>query len=139
MVKRLLQVDGICLTAVLFFLLANIQLVRADGSKDMYPADYFARYASAGVTTSNAGSYRACLLSGIPTGSDPNLASPFPTNGTLKVYAKEGEHIYMASSAMVLRNNTTKETYGKIIWRAPDGTSGSVENLRRGGLIANPK
>lgn len=137
MVKRLLQVDGICLTAVLFFLLANIQLVRADGSKDMYPADYFARYASAGVTTSNAGSYRACLLSGIPTGSDPNLASPFPTNGTLKVYAKEGEHIYMASSAMVLRNNTTKETYGKIIWRAPDGTSGSVENLRRGGLIAN--
>ena len=137
MVKRLLQVEGICLTAVLFSLLINIQFVRADGSKDMYPADYFERYAAAGVTTSNAGSYRACLMSGIPTGSDPNLASPFPTNGTLKVYAKEGEHIYMASSAMMVRNNTTKETYGKIVWRAPDGTTGSVENIRRGGLIAD--
>ncbi|MCR5498282.1 MAG: InlB B-repeat-containing protein [Paludibacteraceae bacterium] len=137
MVKRLLQVEGICLTAVLFSLLINIQFVRADGSKDMYPADYFERYAAAGVTTSNAGSYRACLLSGIPTGSDPNLASPFPTNGTLKVYAKEGEHIYMASSAMVMKNNTTKESYGRIVWRAPDGTTGRVENVRRGGLIAN--
>lgn len=137
MVKRLLQVEGICLTAVLFSLLVSIQFVRADGSKDMYPADYFDRYAAAGVTDENAGSYRACLMSGIPSGSDPNLASPFPTNGTLKVYAKEGEHIYMASSAMVMRNNTTKETYGKIVWRAPDGTTGRVESVRRGGLIAN--
>lgn len=137
MVKRLLQVEGICLTAVLFSLLINIQFVRADGSKDMYPADYFNRYAAAGVNASNAGSYRACLLSGIPTGSDPNLASPFPTNGTLKVYAKEGEHIYMASSAMVMKNTTTKESYGRIVWRAPDGTTGRVENVRRGGLIAN--
>ena len=121
MVKRLLQEGGICLTAVLFFLSINIQSVKADGSRDMYPENYFEKYAAAGVTTDNAGRYRACLMSGIPTGSDPNLASPFPTNGTLKVYAKEGEHIYMASSAMTVRNNTTKETNGKIVSRTSVG------------------
>lgn len=138
MVKRLLQMKGICLTAVLFFLLINIQSVRADGSRDMYPADYFSRYASSGVTVNSAGSYRACLMSGVPTASsDPNLASPFPTYGTLKVYAKAGEHIYVASSAMTAKNSATQESYGRIDWRAPDGTSGSISSTRRGGLIAD--
>lgn len=133
MVKHLLQMRDICLLTVLSFLLLNVQSVRADGSKDMYPSDYYTRY---GVTAGSAGDYRACLMSGITSsGSDPDLAAPFPTYGTIKVFVNAGEHIYVASSAMVVKNNTTKESYGRIDWRAPDGSHGSVTNIRKGGLI----
>ena len=140
MVKHLLQMRGICLTVVLSFLMINVQYVSADGSKDMYPEDYFSRYGVPTPTAQNIpiGAYRACLMSGIPSGnSDPNPSVPFPTYGTIKVYAKAGEHIYMASSAMVVKTTSSKETYGRIDWRAPDGTKGSVTDIRRGGLIAN--
>ncbi len=133
MVKHLLQMRDICLLTVLSFLLLNVQSVRADGSRNMYPSDYYSRY---GVSAGSAGDYRACLMSGITSsGSDPDLAAPFPTYGTIKVFVNEGEHIYVASSAMVVKNNTTKESYGRIDWRAPDGTHGSVSNIRKGGLI----
>lgn len=135
MVKRLLQVNYICLAMLLSFITLGYQTLWADGSRDMYPSDYYAKY---GVTAGSAGDYRACLLSGITSsGSDPDLAAPFPTYGTLKVYAKAGEHIYVASSAMVVSDSKTKETYGRIDWRAPNGAKGSVTNVRKGGLIAN--
>lgn len=135
MVKHLLRVNYTCLAMLLSLLLIGHQSVWADGSKDMYPSDYYARY---GVTSGSAGDYRACLLSGITSsGSDPDVAAPFPTFGTIKVYAKAGEHIYVASSAMKVKNALTRESYGRIDWRAPNGKSGSVTNVRRGGLIAN--
>ncbi len=135
MVKHLLRVNYICLAMVLSLISISYQSVWADGSKDMYPSDYFTRY---GVTTGSAGDYRACLLSGITSsGSDPDLAAPYPTFGTIKVYAKAGEHIYVASSAMIVKSTISRSTYGSIEWRAPNGKSGKVSNLRNGGLISN--
>lgn len=135
MVKHLLRVNCTCLAMVLSLMFLGLQSVWADGSKDMYPSDYYSRY---GVTAGSAGDYRACLMSGITSsGSDPDLAAPFPTYGTIKVYAKAGEHIYLASSAMTVKNKNTKASYGRIDWRSPDGTSGSVDNVRKGGLIEN--
>lgn len=135
MVKHLLRVNYICLAMVLSLISIHCQSVKADGSRDMYPSDYYSRY---GVTSGSAGDYRACLLSGITSsGSDPDLAAPYPTMGTIKVYAKAGEHIYLASSAMVVRSTITRRSYGRIDWRAPNGKTGSVTDVRNGGLIAN--
>ncbi len=135
MVKHLLRVNYICLAMVLSLISIHCQSVKADGSRDMYPSDYYSRY---GVTSGSAGDYRACLLSGITSsGSDPDLAAPYPTMGTIKVYAKAGEHIYLASSAMTVRSVVTRRSYGRIDWRAPNGKSGSVTDVRNGGLISN--
>lgn len=72
------------------------------------------------------GGYRAYLLST----TLPNASSPFPTLGTMKVYVKAGESIYVGSSAQGLGTGT-------INLRAPDGTnytSGTDINV---GLIRN--
>ena len=93
---------------LLLFLYSNYSF--ADGSKEL-----------------NAnGGYRAYLLSS----NTPNLSFPFPTPGTMKVYVKAGETIYVGSSAQGVGKGT-------INLIAPDGstyTSGTSTTI---GLIAN--
>jgi len=72
------------------------------------------------------GGYRAYLYSGTVA----NLSFPFPTQGTMKVYAKAGESIYLGSSAQGIGGGT-------MVIRSPDGktyTSGTSATI---GLIAN--
>jgi len=72
------------------------------------------------------GGYRASLFSSTVA----NASFPFPTQGTMKVYAKAGETIYTGSSAQGMGSGT-------INLRAPDGktyTSGASAVV---GLIVN--
>jgi len=94
----------------LLFLLSVPITIFAEGSKEL---------------SSNGGN-RAFLLSSTIS----NLSFPFPTLGTMKVYVKAGETIYVGSSAQGMGSGT-------INLRAPDGstyTSGSSATV---GLIAN--
>lgn len=91
-------------------LLLSVALVRAEGSKEL---------------NSNGGN-RAYLLSS----TTATASSPFPTLGTMKVYVKVGESIYVGSSVQGVGTGT-------INFRAPDGstyTSGADVNI---GLIRN--
>lgn len=72
------------------------------------------------------GGYRAYLLSS-NTGND---SFPFPTWGTMKVYVKAGESIYVGSSAQ-------GDSLGTINLRAPDGSTYTSGNSTSAGLIAN--
>lgn len=116
--------------AVLFAAFVSIfrcGLAFADGSRNMYPANYFQKY---GISSDGTHRYRAVLYSGF----SENISSiPFPTYGTIKVYAKAGEHIYVASSALLASGRKS----GKIVWRSPDGRSGEIVNADNGGHIAN--
>jgi gliding motility-associated-like protein len=94
----------------LALLIALPATLLAEGSKDLI---------------ANGGN-RAYLFSGTVA----NLSFPFPTQGTMKVYAKAGESIYLGSSAQGIGSGT-------IIIRSPDGktyTSGASTTV---GLIAN--
>jgi hypothetical protein len=82
------------------------ETLKAEGSKEL---------------AANGGN-RAHLLSSAIAGE----GIPFPTMGTVKVYAKVGERIYMGSSVIGA---------GKIVYRAPGGVTGS--NLATEGIIAN--
>lgn len=72
----------------------------AEGSKDLYPA--------------GAQGNRAFLYANID-GTNSTLSYPFKTRGTHYVYAKEGEKIAVASSAVGVNN-------GQIIVTSPNGT-----------------
>jgi len=94
-----------CLLLMFFTINSN-----ADGSREL---------------TSNGG-YRAYLFSSAAS----NASFPFPTLGTMKVYVKAGETIYVGSSAQGIRSGT-------INLRAPDGskyTSGASATI---GVISN--
>ncbi|RZK37208.1 MAG: hypothetical protein EOO90_25765, partial [Pedobacter sp.] len=71
----------------LLFLAAGLQDAFADGSKDLYPTNN---------STTTPGR-RAVLVSS--TGAISTASYPFQTRGTIKVYAKIGETIYLGSSA----------------------------------------
>jgi gliding motility-associated-like protein/uncharacterized repeat protein (TIGR01451 family) len=99
-------ISGFCL----FLLLFVPGLTFAEGSKEL---------------NSNGGS-RALLFSS----TRATQSFPFPTLGTMKVYAKVGETLYLGSSAQGIGPGTIK-------LRAPDGstyTSGTSTTI---GLIAN--
>lgn len=72
------------------------------------------------------GGYRAYLLSS----TNANQSYPFPTLGTMKVYAKAGETINVGSSAQGIFSGT-------INLRAPDGSTYSSGSSTTVGLIAN--
>jgi gliding motility-associated-like protein/uncharacterized repeat protein (TIGR01451 family) len=95
-----------CLLLTIF----SSRIVLAEGSKEL---------------NSNGGS-RAFLLSS--TVSNPSF--PFPTLGTMKVYVKVGETIYLGSSAQGFGSGTMN-------LRAPDGTSYTSGNSTTIGLIPN--
>jgi gliding motility-associated-like protein/uncharacterized repeat protein (TIGR01451 family) len=96
---------------VCFFLLLLPALkLFADGSKEL----------------STNGGYRAYLFSS----NTGNASFPFPTLGTMKVYVKAGETIYVGSSAQGIGAGT-------INLRAPDGTSYTSGNSAAKGLIGN--
>lgn len=91
-------------------LVLPVMLLFAEGSKEL----------------SAAGGYRAFLFSS----TNANASFPFPTMGTMKVYVKAGETIYVGSSAQ-------GKNSGTINLRAPDGstyTSGSSTTV---GVISN--
>src|ERR1700712_1178639 len=75
--------------------------------------------------TTNGG-YRAYLFSSATS----NSSFPFPTLGTMKVYVKAGETIYVGSSAQGIRSGT-------INLRAPDGSKYSSGSSATIGLISN--
>lgn len=75
----------------------------AEGSKDLYP--------------SGASGYRAYVNSTTASSS----TNPFPTLGTVKVYVKAGETIYVGSSAQAVGNGT-------INLRAPNGNTYTTGN-----------
>jgi len=92
------------------WLIAMTAISSAEGSKEL---------------NANGGN-RAYLYSG----NVANLSFPFPTFGTMKVYAKAGESIYFGSSAQGMGAGT-------MVIRSPDGktyTSGSSTTI---GFIAN--
>ena len=97
---------------LLLLLASSFQSLFAEGSKDWYPAE-------ADSYTGDK-KFRSWIASGVPTsGSNvANIAAPFPTYGTMKVYAKAGEKIYIASSVMMIST-------AHIDWRCPDGSNGS--------------
>ncbi len=95
---------------ILLLLFLFPQKTKAEGSKEL---------------TSNGGA-RAFLLSSYTS----TTSFPFPTLGTMKVYVKAGETIYVGSSAQGINSGT-------INLRAPDGsiyTSGTSTTV---GLITN--
>jgi gliding motility-associated-like protein/uncharacterized repeat protein (TIGR01451 family) len=99
------------LLSCLFLLLTfSSQMVSAEGSKEL---------------NSNGGN-RAFLLSSTVT----NASFPFPTLGTMKVYVKVGETIYLGSSAQGIGAGT-------INLRSPDGTTYTSGNSTTIGLITN--
>jgi len=101
---------GLLLAFILFFILCGVPECFAEGSKEL---------------TANGGN-RAYLYSS----NTANASYPYPTLGTVKVYAKVGETIYIGSSAQGIGAGT-------INLRGPDGstyTSGSSATV---GLIAN--
>ena len=83
-------------------------------------------YAEGSKEISLSGGYRAFLFSS-PTG---NSSFPFPTLGTMKVYAKVGESINVGSSAQGMGA-------GSINLRAPDGSTYTSGNSTTVGLITN--
>jgi len=98
-----LSIKGFCCAAIVFFL--QVAGLHAEGSKEL---------------TANGG-YRAYLFS---SSTVNNSSFPFPTLGTVKVYVKAGESIYVGSSAQGIAGGT-------INLRAPDGnnyTSGTDAN-----------
>jgi gliding motility-associated-like protein/uncharacterized repeat protein (TIGR01451 family) len=94
----------------LFLLLFAPGLIFAEGSKEL---------------NSNGGS-RALLFSS----TRATQSFPFPTLGTMKVYAKVGETLYLGSSAQGIGPGTIK-------LRAPDGSTYTSGNSKTIGLIAN--
>jgi gliding motility-associated-like protein/uncharacterized repeat protein (TIGR01451 family) len=92
------------------FLLLYANCSFADGSKEL----------------SAYGGYRVFLVSS----NIPNLSFPFPTPGTMKVYAKAGETIYVGSSAQGVGKGT-------INLIAPDGSTYTSGTSSTVGLIAN--
>jgi gliding motility-associated-like protein len=92
-----------------FFIILPITMM-AEGSKEI---------------TANGGS-RAFLLSS----NISNISFPFPTLGTMKVFVKAGETVYVGSSAQGLG-------FGTINLRAPDGSTYSSGTSTTVGLIAN--
>ncbi|HTH81444.1 MAG TPA: hypothetical protein VL490_00830, partial [Mucilaginibacter sp.] len=81
---------------LLFFSIILPATIMAEGSKEL---------------SSNGGS-RAFLLSS----NISNISFPFPTLGTMKVFVKAGETVYVGSSAQGLG-------FGTINLRAPDGST----------------
>ncbi len=117
--------------AVVAILFACSLRVFADGSRDMYPADYYTLH---GITKTDITKYRAPIVAYEKI--DAISGCPFPTNATMKVYAKEGEKIYVASSLFSTKHNANS----KITYKAPDGvTSGTFTRNGNIGLIANRK
>lgn len=96
----------LCGLLLLFFAINSF----ADGSREL---------------TTNGG-YRAYLFSSTTS----NSSFPFPTLGTMKVYVKAGETIYVGSSAQGIRSGT-------INLRAPDGSKYSSGSSAIIGLISN--
>ena len=97
------------LVACLFLSLVAAR-VSAEGSKEL---------------TANGGN-RAYLFSS----TQGNSSFPFPTLGTMKVYVKTGESVYVGSSAQGF-------DAGTIILTAPDGTTFTSGTSKAAGLIAN--
>ena len=109
--QKLSVCKWLCRSCVLGLLVCLTKLALAEGSKEL---------------TANGGN-RAYLLSS--TISNPSY--PFPTLGTMKVYVKAGETIYVGSSAQ-------GQGSGTINLRAPDGatfTSGASTII---GFIGTP-
>jgi gliding motility-associated-like protein/uncharacterized repeat protein (TIGR01451 family) len=94
----------------LFLLFFAPQFVLAEGSKEL---------------NSNGG-FRAHLYSS----KDSTASFPFPTMGTMKVYVKAGETIYLGSSAQGVASGT-------INLRAPDGSVYSSGTSKTIGFISN--
>ncbi|RWY45996.1 gliding motility-associated C-terminal domain-containing protein [Mucilaginibacter gilvus] len=103
--KKLYMGKWLCYCSVLSLLLSSAKIALAEGSKEL---------------AANGGN-RAYLLSTTTT----NPSYPFPTLGTMKVYVKAGETIYVGSSAQ-------GQGSGSINMRAPDGsvyTSGTSSSI----------
>lgn len=96
--------------AILAFLLFASLKLSAEGSKELIAN----------------GGYRAYLNST----SNISTAAPFPTPGTMKVYVKAGETIYVGSSAQGVGNGT-------IILRTPNGTTYTSGTSTTVGKISN--
>ena len=99
---------------ILLFTFCTISLaLYAEGSSSLYPQ--------------GVGGRRAYLMSW-PSGSTPQPFNPYPTPGTMKVYVKAGETIYVGSSSQGKQVSAT-DPVGTIILRAPNGnqyTSGTT-------------
>jgi hypothetical protein len=103
------MVKAVCFIIVFFF--SGASILFAEGSKEL---------------TANGGA-RAYLFSSATTN---NRSFPFPTFGTMKVFVKVGESIYLGSSAQGI-------SLGTINLRAPDGATYTSGPTGTTGLIAN--
>src|SRR5690606_31935180 len=100
-----------------FFLMLMLPIfAQAEGSRDLYPE--------------GAKGYRAYLL----TPSTSANFNPFATPGTMKVYVKEGETVYVGSSTI---GKNWKGSYGSIVLRTPNGTTYTVTGNTTDGAILN--
>jgi hypothetical protein len=103
-----------CISVFFLLWIGVSQFSFAEGSKDL-------------ITTGGGVGHRAFLLSTTITSTN----SPFPTLGTVKVYVRAGESIYLGSSAQQIGN-------GRMNVRAPGGATYTSAALAAGiGLITN--
>lgn len=102
------------------FVFANLLRVHAEGSRDLFPK--------------SAKGDRAYLLSSTTEGN----FNPFATPGTVKVYVKAGETVYLGSSVIDKRWPSTTGVYPKIIIRTPNGKKYELAgDAQTTGLIQN--
>lgn len=96
----------------LFFVLFTVSLAAfSEGSGTLYP--------------NGVPGYRVFLQTRTPSYSSSVGFDPFSTLGSIKVYAKEGEIIYMGSSA---QGKSSGGYTGKTVITAPDGTTYTNNN-----------
>jgi len=107
------------LLLLLFTLYIFIFSSFAEGSVNLYPN---------GCTGK-----RAYLLCRNPSTDDPAQFNVFPTQGTVKVYAKAGETLYVGSSVQGRKISTT----GTVNLRSPNGNTYTSGTSTTVGLIAN--
>ncbi len=106
------------------FLFVTVFSVVAEGSATLYPSGATGKRASLNVRSRTV----------------PRLFDIFPTPGTMKVFVKAGETLYVGSSAQGISQTygTPAATYtGTINLRAPNGTTYSSGTSTTVGLIAN--
>jgi len=104
----------------LFFTSLSVFQLLADGSRNLYPNGVSGNRASLQIRTGGSAGY-----------------DPFPTSGTMYVYLKAGETLYVGSSAQGKQSSTIPVYSGTINMWSPNGNSYTSGTSTTVGLIAS--
>ncbi|MBP1676751.1 MAG: hypothetical protein H6Q20_1310, partial [Bacteroidetes bacterium] len=104
----------------MFFTSLSVFQLLADGSRNLYPNGVSGNRASLQIRTGGSAGY-----------------DPFPTSGTMYVYLKAGETLYVGSSAQGKQSSTIPVYSGTINMWSPNGNSYTSGTSTTVGLIAS--